>query len=714
MKNRISFIRKRYWVVWLLSICFLPLSAQDSFTSGEGEGEDLYEMSLEELMGIEVSTASKKAEKIDLAPNVMYVFTQAQIQSRGYSDLKDLFASVPGLSVFHKDIQFVGQVRGIAPNDNEKITVMVNGHPINNNYEPDYFNGALRIEQYDRIEIIVGPGSVLYGAQTLCATVNLITPKHAPEDAVNTVRVTAGNFDNLSGSMNYESANDNGNHLFFSAGVAAKGGFDAWPEDANDGGNRVLAGQDVVGKLYPSFVLLGNGTVGNWTLQFFSQNSQMAEEHKHKGAAVEGKRYDYIYSMVAQNEYELNENISTGFKAFGDIKRNIRTSTEMGPTINSDHPNWDIYTNVYGAEQSIIHKTDRNYFQAGIQAHINQHRHNYEYLWYPDDPNRGIAGLDTTSFPSYMRLIVEQKDTYNAGIYISDEYQMNENVKFVGAVRLDYNTMFEDSKPYISPRFAAVYAPKQELTFKLMYNKATRMPPPIGTDLNKLWGKDKTGEAFAPGWATANFNAQKPEQLSAYEFQTIYYQGKFRFALNAYYQELKDFFTWYNPRTNVGDFTGYGTELSVDAKINQKLSFWGNYAYAENDFTSSEDVIPLVSDDGVESPKTSANDKGESVGAPKHSYNIGTDITILETIGVSLYGTGFAGQPLYRNSEWQYAQGLYLNGAVNWFDIADSGFDLKFSCKNILNNREIISAQWLQDGYMPRGTNFELSLAYKY
>ncbi len=126
-------------------------------------------------MNIQVITASKHPEPLDLAPNVMYVYTKEDIHIYGFHSVMDVLTMTPGFQTFHKDLQYVAQVRGIAPNDNEKITLMVNGHSLNNLTEPDFLNGPINLDNVDKIEIIVGPGSVLYGSSTLAATINLIT-----------------------------------------------------------------------------------------------------------------------------------------------------------------------------------------------------------------------------------------------------------------------------------------------------------------------------------------------------------------------------------------------------------------------------------------------------------------------------------------------------------------------------------------------------------
>jgi len=100
-------------------------------SSAYENGDTLSKMSLEELMNVKVVTASKKSERIDEAPNVMYVIDEEEIRNKGFRTLRDVLVTIPGFGVFHRDLQFVGQVRGIAPNENEKMTFMINGHTIN-------------------------------------------------------------------------------------------------------------------------------------------------------------------------------------------------------------------------------------------------------------------------------------------------------------------------------------------------------------------------------------------------------------------------------------------------------------------------------------------------------------------------------------------------------------------------------------------------------
>ena len=65
-------------------------------------------------------TASKKAESMDEAPNVMYVITAADIQKKGFKNLKDVLQPIPGFDLFLHELGQNVQVRGLAANENEK------------------------------------------------------------------------------------------------------------------------------------------------------------------------------------------------------------------------------------------------------------------------------------------------------------------------------------------------------------------------------------------------------------------------------------------------------------------------------------------------------------------------------------------------------------------------------------------------------------------
>jgi len=116
------------------------------------------------------TTVSRVEEKVSEAPGSVYVYTREMIIKRGYRSLGDLLQVVPGFTVYHRDLEFVAGVRGLNANDNEKITLLINGEEFNNLQEPNFLNGPINLDNVDRVEVVVGPSSFFQRANTLAAT----------------------------------------------------------------------------------------------------------------------------------------------------------------------------------------------------------------------------------------------------------------------------------------------------------------------------------------------------------------------------------------------------------------------------------------------------------------------------------------------------------------------------------------------------------------
>ena len=151
-------------------------------------------MSLEELMSINVVSASLREESLNDVVVPMYVVTAQQIKERGYSTLKDVMEDVPGYVDLSDSNENIAGVRGAFASTTNKILILIDGHRMNSlalgRYNTDQFIG---MDSVDRIEFIMGPGSVLYGTGALVGVVNIIHKKGADADGL-FVRSSFGDF----------------------------------------------------------------------------------------------------------------------------------------------------------------------------------------------------------------------------------------------------------------------------------------------------------------------------------------------------------------------------------------------------------------------------------------------------------------------------------------------------------------------------------------
>jgi TonB-dependent receptor-like protein len=742
---------------WALSLAFLASAADISGAEAAAGGEDL-QLSLSDLLDIKVVTASKAEESLDDAPNIMYVITREQIRRRGYKSLKDIFQVVPGFGVQQKDIQFVGQVRGIAPNDNEKFALMINGHIINQVTEPDIFQGGgFPLDNLERIEVIVGPGGVFYGGETLCAIINLITNRTNHTE----VAASVGSGPGIHGDgaipnrdLQYTIGKRNGEDGFFASGsYYARGGFDAWRENSANSSNADLAQlDDVTGRVLPSYSMFIGSDFGGWSGQFFSQNSQMPDLHDVSTGIEDARRSDYIYSAGLKNKAEWKNGFSTSLELTGDLKRTLRSVVKVGPNALGDVPNWDLSQTIYGGEIALQHTVpDRNFFQVGLQITEKQNRHNYDYQWNPDKPYTfnlpvldSLGNVVDSTRGDNMRSIVDASETHTAGVYISDKFTVNNYVKIVAAVRVDRDdildpqgAVFVDAERlYFSPRLALLAAPMENLHLKLMYNRATRLSQtPQGTPLNHLWGIEQKGRA--PGWATQNPNISRPEILNTYEAQAIYNFRNSRLTINYWHQKLEDYTSWFSPRTNVGTFEGDGFEYEIVSAVHPRVALWTNGALSGNDFTITADANK--SGGGAEAGSAfqlPANLKGEVMGVPKFNANFGMDVMVLAGLSINptlRYMTRqVMAAPVNVDSKtaagedtsivdfnFGYANNqMYLDLAVSYEGLkipaTSLEMDLRGVAKNLLDNTELVGTQWMADSYHPQGMTWELGLSVRF
>ena len=158
------------------------ISLLSTTTLSQQAAKDLSEASLEDLGKIQVYSASKHMQNASDAPSSVTVITADEIQKYGYRTLADILESVRGFYVtYDRDYSFVG-VRGFGRlgDYNIRILVLVDGHRINDNIFGEAYLGSeflVDVDLIERVEIIRGPSSSLYGADAFFAVINVITRK---------------------------------------------------------------------------------------------------------------------------------------------------------------------------------------------------------------------------------------------------------------------------------------------------------------------------------------------------------------------------------------------------------------------------------------------------------------------------------------------------------------------------------------------------------
>ncbi len=147
---------------------------------GQETQPDLTQLKLEDLMNIEVTSVSKKEQKLSQTASAVFIISQEDIRHSGATNLPDLLRMVPGVDVAQINAnKWAISVRGFNGQYSNKLLVLIDGRTV---YSP-MFSGVfwdaqdVPMDNIDRIEVISGPGATIWGANAVNGVISIITKK---------------------------------------------------------------------------------------------------------------------------------------------------------------------------------------------------------------------------------------------------------------------------------------------------------------------------------------------------------------------------------------------------------------------------------------------------------------------------------------------------------------------------------------------------------
>ncbi len=217
--SKISLIVKFIGVALFISITSLPSKALVGIChAGEISSTDLTNLSLQDLMEIEITTGAKKSQKLANTAAAAFVITQEDIKRSGVTSIAEALRMVPGLQVARIDAnKWAITSRGFNGRYANKLLVLMDGRTV---YTP-LFSGVFwdiqdtPLEDIDRIEVIRGPGAALWGANAVNGVINIIT-KSAHDTKGGLASAGAGKEERGFGTFRYGgSLGENASYRFF-------------------------------------------------------------------------------------------------------------------------------------------------------------------------------------------------------------------------------------------------------------------------------------------------------------------------------------------------------------------------------------------------------------------------------------------------------------------------------------------------------------------
>jgi iron complex outermembrane recepter protein len=266
-------------------LCFLILPPATA--PAQQKPADLTQMSIEDLLNIEVTTASKKEQRLSQTAAAVYVITAEDIARSGLSSIPEVLRLAPGVEVAQiNSSTWAISIRGFNSQFSNKLLVMIDGRTI---YSPN-FSGVLwnvedlPLDDVERIEVIRGPGAAVWGANAVNGVINIIT-KTADETQGGLITAQTGSYDQAVGTARY------GTHL----GGAAVRFSSKYAERGS------LAGEDGSGSDNDRWDLQRAGFRADWT-------SSASNSFTFEGDLDESNAGDtsYVFSLIPPYTRILN------------------------------------------------------------------------------------------------------------------------------------------------------------------------------------------------------------------------------------------------------------------------------------------------------------------------------------------------------------------------------------------------------------------------
>lgn len=197
-----------------LILVFLLFFSGPLLQAQEKSLDELLALNMDDLLSLKVVSALKGPETINKTPATVRVITAEQIRDNGYSTLEDALADLPGFQ-FRNILGFNSYafIRGV-PSQNNKILLLVDGIQTNElNSGGFYGGGQFNLTNVDRIEVVYGPASALYGTNAVSGIISIIT-RDPKESQGGRADVLAGTFRTRLADFRYGLYNKNSDFGF--------------------------------------------------------------------------------------------------------------------------------------------------------------------------------------------------------------------------------------------------------------------------------------------------------------------------------------------------------------------------------------------------------------------------------------------------------------------------------------------------------------------
>ena len=474
--------------ITLTAFLFMPSLLTAAYGSSELVKDDLAFLAEE---GQVVQSAAKYPQLIKDTPALVTVITRDEMRLYGWRTLADLFKSVRGFYVTDdKDYNYLGVDGFLRPGDyNSRILAMINGHTINDDVYQQFMLGrdsGIDLDIVDRVEIVRGPASSLYGTDAVFAVVNIITKDGKDIDGLRT-SLEAGTFNSDKAVLSYGKAFSSGLDVLLDASYYGSSGQTLYFSEFDNGNPANHAGITNNDGEH-AYNLFGRARFQDFTLQIGGNDRLKRLPTAAYGAIFNNgseKTYDGHYLADLKYDHTFQESYGLMIRLYDDWYRyrGYYPVDYPPPTINKD-----LSVGQYYGEE-IQFRWDFQQWNKLIFGSEYQ-RHRVLLKNYDMDPY--FSYLDVTKHFSLL------------SFYVEDDIKPFPNLSLsLGARRDQYFSYDPSFSEKITPRLGLVYTPIPGTALKFLYGQAFRAP--------------NSFELFYCGTNIACGAQPKPETMTMYQ-----------------------------------------------------------------------------------------------------------------------------------------------------------------------------------------------------
>lgn len=544
------------FVVLLLcgAVCLPPLCAEVAAASvSPNSVSNVMDLSLDQLLDVNVDKvygASKYEQKVSQAPSSVSLVTRDEIQKQGYQTLGDALRGVNGVYVSDdRNYSYIGMRGFNRPGDyNSRVLMLVDGHRINDNVYGQALvgtEGFLDVNTIERVEVVRGPSSSIYGNNAFFGVVNVITRRGRDLDGAE-ISGAVGDNETLKGSLAYGKQFENGAEVLFSGSAHTSDGERSvfFPEFNSPAENNGVAARsdgdsayNFFGSVaYSDFTLSGGWSWRDKTIPTASYETEFNDggERTVDSRAYVDLKYDHdvteTVTFVGHVAYDYSW--YEGDYPYGvGLARYINKDEALGEWASADwQVNWrlaDRHTLIVGGD---------------YRENLTVHQENFD-----KDP-----------FAEHLN---DDRQGREMGLFAQAELSLLTNLVLNAGARFDHYSTFGET---VNPRVGLIFTPFAATAFKVLYGSAYRAPNAYELYYNY------------PGQAKANPDL-KPEEIKTYEL--VWEQGlpaNLRFSVAGYFYEIENL-TSQNVDTIDTNLLVYENSEKVNAR-GVEFSLEGRYA----------------------------------------------------------------------------------------------------------------------------------------